>query len=245
MQKWEMALDKFLSDYKSKEYVIGFILVGSYATGNNNENSDIDVHIVTKDISYKERGNLVIDNYMIEYFINPLSELYKYMEDDYKNRRRLSTTSMCANGIILFDKTGELLTLKKEALKYYNKDFEEPDKTTIMINNYSCWDLMDELKSKIKSKENINMNYYMLLQELIKNYYYRNKIAIIPFTKIEKIYRSTDYRKKYGIKNMPSNTFVNLVIKCFDKISIEYITELYNFVIEDFKITDFKLRTNM
>ncbi len=49
-------------------------LGGSYATGNYTENSDIDISIITKN-NYKKRGNVIIDDIMIEYFINPISEL--------------------------------------------------------------------------------------------------------------------------------------------------------------------------
>ena len=46
---------------------------------------------------------------MIEYFMNPLSEVYKYLENDFKNRRRLADANMYVNGVVLFDKTGETL----------------------------------------------------------------------------------------------------------------------------------------
>ena len=49
MNNWEKALNKFIDQYKDEDYFLGAILTGSYATGNNDENSDIDVFIVTKD----------------------------------------------------------------------------------------------------------------------------------------------------------------------------------------------------
>jgi len=57
-----------------------------------------------------------------------------------------------------------------------------------------------------------DLNYYMLLKELINNYYYKNKIATIPFTKIEKVYRNMNYREKYHLKNMPNQEFIELSI---------------------------------
>ena len=53
MNNWEEVLNKFLEEYKDKDYVIGAVLSGSYASGNYTSNSDIDIHIVTKDINYK------------------------------------------------------------------------------------------------------------------------------------------------------------------------------------------------
>lgn len=49
MNKWEVAIEKFLESYIKKEYFLGAILTGSYATGNNDENSDIDIYIITTD----------------------------------------------------------------------------------------------------------------------------------------------------------------------------------------------------
>lgn len=245
MKKWEKVLNRFLEGYKNEDYVIGAILGGSYATGNYTTNSDIDIHIITKNINWKERGNKIIDGIMIEYFINPISELYNYMEDDHVRRKRMSTASMIGYGKIIFDKNGEITKLKEDALKYYDKDFLEPDKTEIMCNNYICWDLMDELNDKINNNENTEMNYYMLLKELINTYFYKNNIATIPYTKIEKIFRKKLYREQYHLKNFVNEDFQTMVLNCFDNKDYDSIKELYDYVIEDFQITDFLLRTEL
>ncbi len=245
MEGWKNVLEKFIKEYKEKDYVIGAILCGSYATGNNTDRSDIDVHIITKDIGYKQRGNVIIEGIMIEYFMNPLSQSYKYLENDFKQKRRLADANMYGNGIILFDKTGELQKLKEDSLKYYEMEFDEPEETTMMINNYACWDLMDEIKDKIDNNENYDLNYYMLLKELINNYYYKNKIATVPITKIEKIYRNREYREKYHLKNMPTQDFINLVLDIIDNKSFETINKLYEYVMEDFKITKFVLKSEV
>ena len=39
MNKWELAIEKFLDEYKNEDYFLGAILTGSYATGNNDQNS--------------------------------------------------------------------------------------------------------------------------------------------------------------------------------------------------------------
>ena len=227
MENWKNVLEKFLKEYKENDYVIGAILCGSYATGNNTDRSDIDVHIITKDIGFKQRGNVIIDEIMIEYFINPLSQSYKYLENDFKQRR------------------GELRQLKEDSLKYYEMEFDAPEESTMMINNYACWDLMDEIKDKIDNNENYDLNYYMLLKELINNYYYKNRIATVPFTKIEKIYRNKDYREKYHLKNMPAQKFVELVLNAIDNKSFDAISQLYNFVMKNFLITDFILKSEI
>lgn len=85
----------------------------------------------------------------------------------------------------------------------------------------------------------------MLLKELISNYYYKSKISTVPFTKIEKIYRNVEYREKYHLKNMPPQEFIDLVLAVFDNKSYDSLKELYDYVIGDFKITDFILKTDL
>ena len=41
MENWKNVLEKFLKEYKEKDYVIGAILCGSYATGNNTDRLEI------------------------------------------------------------------------------------------------------------------------------------------------------------------------------------------------------------
>ena len=245
MENWKEVLEKFISKYRDKDHVIGAVLCGSYVTGNYTKRSDIDICIITKDISYKERGNVIIDGIMIEYFMNPLSEVYKYLENDFKNRRRLADANMYVNGIILFDKTGEIQKLREHSQKYYELEFDEPDKNTIMINNYTCWDLMDEINDKIDNNEGYDLLYWMLLKELISNYYYKNKIAMVPFTKIERLYRNKDFREKYHLKNMPPQNFVDLVLNVFDKKSYDSLKTLYEYVMGNFKISEFILKTEI
>lgn len=244
MEKWEKVLNLFLKEYVDDDSILGAILGGSYATGNYTENSDIDISIITTNDNYKKRGNVIIDDIMIEYFINPISELKKYMEDDYNNRHRLSTSNLIGNGKIIFSKNNIMEDLQKEALSYYNKEFPTPNETKVKCQKYACWDAYDELKDKVKNNESYNLNYFVLLQNLIDCYYYSNNVASVPISKLEQILRNKEYARKYNLKNEPSEEFKRLVLECIDTISIDKIDELYKFVIKDWNITDFVLENN-
>lgn len=243
MEKWEKVLNEFLKEYVDDDSILGAILGGSYATGNYTENSDIDISIITKN-NYKKRGNVIIDDIMIEYFINPISELKKYMEDDYNNRHRLSTSNLIGNGKIIFSKGNIMEDLQKEALSYYDKEFPTPDGAKVKCQKYACWDAYDELKDKVKNNESYNLNYFVLLQNLIDCYYYSNNVASVPISKLEQILRNKEYARKYNLKNEPSEEFKRLVLECIDTISIDKIDELYKFVIKDWNITDFVLEND-
>lgn len=244
MEKWEKVLNEFLKEYVDDDSILGAILGGSYATGNYTENSDIDISIITTNDNYKKRGNVIIDDIMIEYFINPISELKKYMEDDYNNRHRLSTSNLIGNGKIIFSKGNIMEDLQKEALSYYDKEFPTPDGTKVKCQKYACWDAYDELKDKVKNNESYNLNYFVLLQNLIDCYYYSNNVASVPISKLEQILRNKEYARKYNLKNEPSEEFKRLVLECIDTISIDKIDELYKFVIKDWNITDFVLEND-
>lgn len=244
MEKWEKVLNEFLKEYVDDDSILGAILGGSYATGNYTENSDIDISIITTNDNYKKRGNVIIDNIMIEYFINPISELKKYMEDDYNNRHRLSTSNLIGNGKIIFSKNNIMEDLQKDALSYYNKEFPTPNETKVKCQKYSCWDAYDELKDKAKNNESYNLNYFVLLQNLIDCYYYSNNIASVPISKLEQILRNKEYARKYNLKNEPSEEFKRLVLECIDTIFIDKIGELYKYVIKEWDITDFVLEND-
>ena len=111
MNKWELAVEEFISQYKDEDYFLGAILTGSYATGNNDENSDIDIYIVTtNETKWRERGNKNINGFLIEYFINPKNKILSYFEQELKDYH-LSTTMIFVNGKILYDKDGSVKEL--------------------------------------------------------------------------------------------------------------------------------------
>ncbi len=58
-------------------------------------------------------------------------------------------------------------------------------------------------------------------------------------------YRDKNCRENYHLKNMPSQEFVNLVLNVFDNKTYDNIKELYDYVLGDFQITDFILRTEL
>ena len=72
----ENFLKEFLKEYEDNDDVIGAILCGSYATGNQNEYSDIDVQLILKDTcDYSIHGVTESNSFLIEYFINPVYKI--------------------------------------------------------------------------------------------------------------------------------------------------------------------------
>lgn len=252
MEKWQLAIENFLNKYKNEDYFVGAILTGSYATGNQNINSDIDIYIITNnDTTWRERGNKLVDGYLIEYFINPIKKINDYMEKEAKDYH-ISTTRIFANGKILIDKTGEVATLINQAKDYLKKDFEDLDESTYKMNCYGVWDGFDELEEKYKRKEDIDFSYYMFIERIINSYFQNSKLASVPLNKIEYILKDEEYRKKYNVKQLPNKEFIDLLLNCLNEkdynkkfICAKNIYEYFKNTFNDFDINNFSLKSDV
>ncbi|MBQ4263276.1 MAG: nucleotidyltransferase domain-containing protein [Bacilli bacterium] len=250
MQNWELSIEKFISQYKDEDYFLGAILTGSYATGNYDENSDIDIYIVTKDnLTWRERGNKNIDGFLIEYFINPKKKILSYFESELKDYH-LSTTMIFINGKILYDKDGSVQELINIANKNFN--LEDVNEYKYKMNCYSVWDGFDELESKYKKKEDIDFTYNIFLQRVIEGYFYNKQIPCIPLNKIQKIFTNENYRKKYNVQKLPEQEFIEKVLNCFNakeyNDKYKFAKELYDYFFlqfNDFDINNLEVRSNI
>lgn len=250
MNNWEKSLNKFLNQYKDKDYFVGAILTGSYATGNNDENSDIDVYIVSDDsVDWRERGNINVDGYLIEYFINPIRKIKDYFAREKENYH-FSTTMIFINGKILYDKNNQVQALIDLACENINSPWKEVDDFRYKSNCYSIWEGFDELDAKYKRGEDIEFSYYIFLQKTVECYFYNKQIPTIPLNKIEKIFQDDIFRKKYNIKKMPDKQFIELFNRCTLEKSLEKRIEnarnLYDYLMDlfnDFDIKNYSLKS--
>lgn len=122
-----------MKDWQGRDDVVGALVCGSYVTGKPSKKSDIDVHIVLEnDVTWRERGNQIIDGFLIEYFANPPGQIRRYFQDDFKKRRTMSMVQF-QTGKILFDYTGIINDLKLEAHAWLGKKYETINKTVLEI----------------------------------------------------------------------------------------------------------------
>lgn len=251
MKQWESAVKKFISEWEAKEEVIGALLTGSYAVGNNHKYSDIDIHIVlNNDVTWRERGNVFIDGYLIEYFANPIKQLKKYLNNDKKNNRKVDAR-MFSTGIILFDKEGAVKEFKEEASREMEKDFEKADETSVEFIKYFIWDEFEELKGLYENKQlNFDLVYFSILSRIINDYSKFLGVEIPPITKLNQFLENDDFRKRYNIKKFPDEMFTEFLfesLKANDidskfntlKKLIEYILNIMG----GFNVDGWKVRT--
>lgn len=253
MSDYEKALTIFLDEYENNEDVIGAILCGSYSSGNNDEFSDIDIHIILKnDIKQRERGNKKANDYLIEYFVNPLFQIYKYLDEDYL-KGSTCTAKMVGYGKILFDKTGELKTLQQNAILYIDKEIPGVDDSEIQMNKYSMWYFSNELKRcLVKEKKSFNIIYYKLLNIILDSYYRYNRIPSLPISKVYEILTNENFRINYHVFKLPDDKFKQLFLECYiiDRKDVMYdnIRKLIEYVYYKtggFDINNFSLKEDI
>lgn len=236
---WKLALNEFIKKYLNDDDVEAILLVGSYAVGNQNKYSDIDVYIILNDnAEYRERGNKLVDNYLIEYFINPIHKVREYLQED-KRGHGGAMANMLLKGKVLLDKNNIIPILKEEA-----KAAKEQKAEKDPMKYYACWHAFDEYLAAAYHNE---LQYYLCLKYLVDCYLANNGYCMLPEQKIEKFFKDAEYRAKYDIGEFPDSDFNHLVIKCFDYPNRHNLQELYNYVIEDgkFDINNFVLRNKL
>ena len=123
MESWKHALNEFVRGWKEKDFVEAALLTGSYAIGLQTPRSDVDVYIILSDkVDWRERGDVLVDGFLIEYFANPIRQIRWYFENEHSRNKR-NTARMFLIGQVLFDKTGIIGALRIEAEGYMSKPF--------------------------------------------------------------------------------------------------------------------------
>ena len=240
MKKFEEIIDKFIHEmkYKENESFLGVYFYGSCLSGFNNSNSDIDLHIVFDDCDKEHiyRGVHYIDNYKIEYFEKPLSDLYLSVENDIQDRN-IAWKNMLAESKIIYDKNGDLKKLQEYTKEKYYKglpklDLQDTMEQIAIINNRMG-------KLEVLSKEN-SENFYHLYHitiEKIRRLYHAIKgYPKINTTKIYKVYKNDEYRKSYYSGEFVNEEFKNLYYNLITdtnknkKILFQNLQNFYNYV---------------
>ena len=250
-QKWQIV-NNFLKKYESDKCFIGAVLAGSYASGNYNENSDIDLYIITtNDNKTIERGMKKIDNHFLEYFINPVDVINKNFQEGKHNKGCLDIR-MLSNSKILIDKTGEVKRLVEEAKQILKNGPEKPDSYTYQINCYMVWSRFDELDIKYKNKEDLEFNYNVFLNQVIYSYFQNKQLFLINACKIESIIKDKQFRENYNIGKELEPEFCRLLLNCLEEKDYNNryrcAKELYTFFkneFKDFDINNFSYKTTI
>lgn len=225
MSNYNEAVSNFISknDYLSNSDVLGIVLYGSYTTGYNHDKSDIDMHIIMSD-NIKEivRGVTVQDGFKIEYFEKPLSDLYKSADNDYMTHSN-ALLPIIGNGVILFDRNGDVLRLQNYIFNKYKDPLpplsgDDAIEMAVIIENR-----ITQLEIMFNSdRVDFNHNYHLLIEKIRKFYSRICGCADIPVAKAVKIYTDEEYRKSFCKSDIPDEEFIHMY---FNAISCDGTNE--------------------
>ena len=247
MRPWEVALGKFLKPWEEKDFVEAALLAGSYALGLQTPRSDVDVYIIlSDDVGWRERGNVIVDGVLIEYFANPARQIRQYFEEELAQNSR-STARIILTGKTLFDKTGIIEVLRVEAKEYMGKPFPKLDETRIELTKYFLWDVLDSLKdAEERGDPGYAYLYHLALRRALESYARFLRTEIPPADKVYRLFSDEAFRKAYLFPDFPDERFVELFLGAVQEVRTENVEALINHVLDKmggFSIDGWKLRT--
>jgi len=145
MKNWEIAAKNFINSCHFKDDIESVFLTGSHASGNADEFSDIDLYIILSDkVKWRERGNKLVDGFIVEYFANPLRQIKKYIDYSYDNVQ-LIEINMILNGIVIFDKNSAADELIHYCKQKTMSEFPKMNEFNVKTGLHHLWDSYDEL----------------------------------------------------------------------------------------------------
>ncbi|MCY3412768.1 MAG: hypothetical protein INQ03_14115 [Candidatus Heimdallarchaeota archaeon] len=142
------AVSVFLNN-KALQNVIAVMIVGSQVNFSPQEHSDIDLYIILSESNCRIRGNEFIDNYEIEYFINPLLQVHHYL--DSEPAYRPVTAHMLATGVIIKLNEEYSSDIKKLITKCQNilDNQQELTVSAIELYKYSIDDIRKDIEDLV------------------------------------------------------------------------------------------------
>jgi len=251
VKAWERALEKFLAQWKTRREVTGALVCGSYITGNPDSHSDIDVHILLREtIRWRERGNRIIDGYLIEYFVNPPKQIRAYFSGDYRSNRAMTATQF-VTGRILFDKAGAVRRLKREAERCIARPLKKSNRVARELSNYALWDQLDNLRAVVKQKSPVAAYvYHNALKQLFDSYCNIIGYPISGANRAHAILTDARTRKKYLLDRFPDAAFSRSFVRALREtklanmcLALEKLTDRVQRKSGGFKLDGWKIRT--
>ena len=235
--------DKILSfvhemGYLNNEHVLGILFYGSYLTGFNNENSDIDLHIVfdNEDPNHLIRGNKVIDGTRIEYFEKPILDIYQTVNEDFLHQNN-ATLTIFGTSKIIYAKDNQLKQLQEYVVSKFATPLpplsvDEAKEQVSIINNR-----MEKLKQYAEFDSPYFEHLYHLTIEKIRRFYHNIMgIPRIETSKGFRLYTDERYRRAFCFLFIPEHPFIEMYFEAISNTSVDKIQK-YNLLYKMYEFT--------
>lgn len=218
MEDYEIAAHKFLEKYKNKKSYLGAIICGSYVMGSPSKYSDVDLHILMDDtFDHRERGNKMVNGFIIDYFVNPIKRFEKYVEAD-RNLRTKYVTHMFKTGKIIDDTDKRVYNLKKELEKEFKKKFPPLKKADVEGYKYFMTDSYKNLEEKEKEPDFLFV-YYHYLNYIRESYLKYLRVEVGSIHNAASYIYDKKKREKYLVEDIKDKKFKTLFKKCLNQDS--------------------------
>lgn len=162
------TVQSFCEKYIQSQNTLIILVVGSYAIGKQKMNSDVDIYIIQERNNKRKRGNTWIGDLEVEYFVNPISQVYNYLVNEV--RIRPVTATMINHGIIYYQREDEIAAQAIDKLMQSCADIVTADlpvltEVDIELLKYNMDDLEKDLLDLFHDKSWIN--YQLITNQLI------------------------------------------------------------------------------
>lgn len=239
----------FLDEHLKRDDILGILITGSFAKGIGNKDSDLDILIIVSNKNkYRERGNVIIDNTMVEYYVNTYCQVKKYLEIDAIHNNPMMCIALL-EGKILYQKYNVLSRLRRYAYIYIRSTYQIPDKRVVEFNKYVLADTLSKMISlHRKKREDFEFVYFVNLKSLYETYARFLGQPVLKEHMLEN-YFSGNSRFEGILQDFPDRKFRKLFMEALTsktrKAKIDIYSKLTEYVLDrmgGFQFDGWKLR---
>lgn len=238
---WEIAVKKFLEKYKDNEFFVGALVSGSYITGTQTKNSDLDLHIIMSDrFHFREKGAERVEGFLISYVAYPKYIFHQTVEINFLRHQRIISRFFAKGKIIYDDKNKTVEKLQNSAKNHLQKKLEPIPDDKKENGKYIIQAILANLETLQAEGETrepyYDLLYYRLLDFIFYTYsmYLRTDTVntIRSFAKLYRFFNEPEWNKDYFLpERYPDESFVSKFQECLKTVSHENIEELSNYVV--------------
>ncbi|WP_378103505.1 nucleotidyltransferase domain-containing protein [Chryseobacterium sp. sg2396] len=228
----ENALEIFVNEWKTKNYVTGILLTGSYAIGLENSNSDVDIRLIFNSKQKKSiKGLTTINGYIFSYLGRSSEKTFKSFSKDFLMNNKFEAR-IFSIGKILYDEKNILEKLIETGKVYLETPFiqKKISKEIVNTNMYSIYSNKTFLESLPETSTFFSYHYYNFLRQTMKFYSLYLGYESFIDSKIQKIFIDEKYQRIYSWDKFPDQDFIYLWIDCLNKENHQSVILIYRYL---------------
>lgn len=226
-------IQELLDSLTFKDRILAVLVYGSSILKLDDEFSDIDVLFIVAEnnIELCGRGNKIINEKYIEYFIKTENIIYQDLLNELDFLEPVMQTALLL-GVVYMDKDGIILRLRERAKKIKKMPYRLLSQMEIESITTTLKNQLKEINRKNKHKEeDLLFCYHIFLYELIKAYCDFKRIPIRKY-KFYETYTNESYRKKYMQLDIEDIFVKKELLSLIEECDIVRLNELVEYILK-------------